>query len=313
MKLLIVDDDAINLDQLRRSAHDWGYDVETASDGVEAWTAIQKCHEPMLIIADWVMPKMDGVELCRRLRAFQPHHLRYIIMLTVRSDKNDIAAGLDAGADDYLTKPVHLKELQSRLSVGRRVLDYQYKLELLTEELMRTNQELHRMVAIDGLTCIANRRHFEQRCEEEWRRATRDETPLSLIMLDIDHFKKYNDTYGHLVGDDCLKRVAEVLAATAARAGDLAARYGGEEFAVLLPNTDSVGAAVVAEALRSAISALEIEHRGSPLAIVTASAGVATIYPCREESQAPEGLLERADRALYQAKAAGRNNVRQSV
>lgn len=313
MKLLIVDDDAINLDQLQQNVREWGYDIETAGNGLEAWNVIETCPEPMLIIADWVMPKMDGVELCRRLRAFQPHHLRYIIMLTVRSEKSDIAAGLDAGADDYLTKPVHLKELQSRLSVGRRVLEYQYKLELLTEELMRTNQELHRMVAIDGLTCIANRRHFEQRCEEEWRRATRDETPLSLIMMDIDYFKKYNDTFGHLMGDECLKKVAEVLAATAVRAGDLAARYGGEEFAVLLPNTDSVGAAVVAEALRSAISALQIEHSGSPLTIVTVSVGVSTAYPCREESQSPEVLLERADRALYRAKAAGRNNVRQSV
>lgn len=313
MKLLIVDDDTLNLSHLERSAREWGYEVETAGNGFEAWETIQKCPDPMLIIVDWVMPKMDGVELCRRLRAFQPHNLRYIIMLTVRSDKNDIAAGLDAGADDYLTKPVHLKELQSRLSVGRRVLEYQYKLETLTEELLRTNQELHRMVAIDGLTSIANRRHFEQRCEEEWRRATRDETPVSLIMIDIDYFKKYNDTYGHLVGDECLKKVAGILASTAARAGDLAARYGGEEFAVLLPNTDSVGTAVVAEALRSAISGLQIEHSGSPLAVVTVSAGIATVYPCREESQSPAVLLDRADRALYQAKAAGRNNVRQSV
>lgn len=310
MKLLIVDDEAINREWLQHNASAWGYAVETANNGLEAWEKLQSSPEPVIVLVDWVMPKMDGVELCRRLRVFQPRHLRYIIMLTVRGEAEDIAAGLDAGADDYLIKPVNLKELQSRLSVGKRVLDYQHKLENLTEELLRTNQELQRLIAIDGLTCIANRRHFEQRYEEEWRRAMRDEHQLSLIMIDIDHFKKYNDTYGHLAGDECLKKVAAVLADTAARAGDFAARYGGEEFVVLLPNTDSLGALVVAEALRSAISGLEIEHKATPLQILTVSAGVATVEPYREAG--PEVLIERADRALYQAKASGRNNVRQA-
>lgn len=311
MRLLIVDDDVINLENIRQKACGWGYDVETAVNGVEAWEKLQDCQEPIIVLVDWVMPKMDGVELCRKLRVFGRSHLRYVILFTVRDDKEDVAAGLDAGADDYLIKPVHPKELQSRLSVGKRVLEYQYMLEKLTEELIHTNQELQRMVAVDGLTGIANRRHFEQRYEEEWRRAARDGHALSLILLDIDYFKKYNDTYGHLAGDECLKKVAQVLAATAARAGDLAARYGGEEFAVLLPNTDSVGAAVVAEALRAAISQLDLEHKGSPLETITVSAGVATMYPYREDK--PEALILRADRALYQAKAAGRNNVRQSA
>jgi diguanylate cyclase (GGDEF)-like protein len=164
------------------------------------------------------------------------------------------------------------------------------------------------MVSTDGLTGIANRRHFEERYKDEWRRAMREEIPLAVIMIDIDYFKKYNDFYGHIGGDDCLRRVAQTLSRTISRAGDLVARCGGEEFAVLLPNTDNVGAIVVAEALRSAVNQLELEHYGSPSRLISISLGVAASFP-RQGGDSDE-LLKRADQALYQAKAAGRNNVR---
>jgi diguanylate cyclase (GGDEF)-like protein len=311
MKLLIVDDELISLAQLKNSITSWGYEVMTVIDSSRAWEVLREQREPMIVLMDWVMPGMDGVELCRKLQACSNRYYCYIIMLTVKSGKEDVAMGLDAGADDYLVKPVHPRELQSRLSVGRRVLEYQYTLEKLTEELVQANRELQRMAAVDGLTGVANRRHFEARYQDEWRRAKRDGYPLSLILIDIDHFKQYNDTYGHIAGDECLKKVAGVLAETITRAGDMVARYGGEEFAVLLPNTDSVGTAVVAEALRAAVSGMEVEHAGSDCKILTISIGAATVWPSQEADS--KELMAVTDRALYQAKAAGRNIVRQSV
>jgi len=308
MKLLLVDDEELSLAYLKQVVAQWGYDVVTASNGLQAWEYLQDEQEPVLAVVDWVMPVIDGVELCRRIKSHTRRCMIYVIMLTVRCDKEGIVLALNSGADDYISKPFHAEELQSRIHVGRRMLEYQYTLEKLTEELICANQELNRMVTIDGLTGIANRRHFEERYRGEWRRALREEIPLAVIMVDIDYFKKYNDFYGHMTGDECLKRIAAVLAETVSRAGDLVARYGGEEFVVLLPNTDNVGAIVVAEALRSAVNRLEVPHCGSPTQLLSISLGVATVYPQRENE--PEELLEKADRALYRAKAAGRNNVR---
>ena len=307
MKLLLVDDSRLNLTHLQQTVTPWGYEITTAKDGLEAWKWLQDQEEPVLALVDWIMPTMDGIELCKRLHASQQKSLHYIIMLTARGDKEEIAAALDAGADDYIIKPFHPKELQSRLQVGRRILENQYMLEKLTEELLEANEKLERMLMIDGITGIANRRHFDDRYQEEWRRAMRDGSSIAVIIADIDNFKKYNDAYGHLRGDACLRQVAEALAAVISRGGDLVARFGGEEFAVLLPNTDSVGAVVVAESLRSAVNRLAIEHKDSPFQTLTMSFGLAIGCPEREEG--PEKLLEKADKALYQAKAAGRNNV----
>ncbi len=307
MKLLLVDDSRLNLTHLQQTVTPWGYEITTAKDGLEAWKWLQDQEEPVLALVDWIMPTMDGIELCKRLHASQQKSLHYIIMLTARGDKEEIAAALDAGADDYIIKPFHPKELQSRLQVGRRILENQYVLEKLTKELLEANEKLERMLMIDGITGIANRRHFDDRYQEEWRRAMRDGSSIAVIIADIDNFKKYNDAYGHLRGDACLRQVAEALAAVISRGGDLVARFGGEEFAVLLPNTDSVGAVVVAESLRSAVNRLAIEHKDSPFQTLTMSFGLAIGCPEREEG--PEKLLEKADKALYQAKAAGRNNV----
>lgn len=311
MKLLLVDDEELSMAYLKEVVKPWGYEVITASDGLQAWEYLQNEQEPVLAVVDWVMPGMDGIELCRRIRDRAQGHMIYVIMLTVRSDKEGLVLALDSGADDYISKPFHAEELKSRLQVGRRMLEYQYTLACLTEELIQTNQELHRMVAIDGLTGIPNRRHFEERYKEEWRRAMRDEIPLAVIMIDIDYFKKYNDFYGHIAGDTCLKQVAQVLSQTISRAGDLVARCGGEEFVALLPNTDGVGAVVVAESLRSAVNRLALAHCGCPSQLLSISLGVASCFPQQRDN--PAELLKKADQALYQAKAAGRNNVRNIV
>lgn len=308
MKLLLVDDEELSMAYLKEVVKPWGYEVITASDGRQAWGLLENEQEPVLAVVDWVMPDIDGIELCRRIRDRAQGNLIYVIMLTVRSDKEGLVLALNSGADDYISKPFYAEELKSRLQVGRRMLEYQYTLSCLTDELIQANQELHRMVAIDGLTGIPNRRHFEERYKEEWRRAVRDGIPLAVIMIDIDYFKKYNDFYGHIAGDNCLKQVAQVLSDTISRAGDLVARCGGEEFVVLLPNTDSVGAVVVAEALRSAVNRLALAHCGSSSQLLSISLGVAAGLPQQGDNSAE--LLKKADRALYQAKAAGRNNVR---
>lgn len=312
MKVMIVDDEATTRAMLEPMIKEWGYEVSVAASGEDAWEALRGEPRPVIVVLDWVLPGMSGIDLCARLKKEKAMSQLYIILLTVKSGKDDIARGLDAGADDYIAKPVHPVELRSRLAVGRRILEYQYALDNLTHDLRAKNKELSSLLTIDGLTGIASRSLFTERLADEWRRAMREGTLLSLIMLDIDFFKAYNDTYGHLAGDECLKKVAQTISATIGRAGDLAARYGGEEFVVMLPNTDSLGTLVVAEAVRVAVATLGIEHKASTIhRYVTVSAGTATIVP--EEGLIPEALIAKADQALYLAKVSGRNQVRQAT
>jgi diguanylate cyclase (GGDEF)-like protein len=309
MRLLIVEDDPLYLTHLVEITKPWDYDILTAVNGLDAWHLInQSPAEPHLILLDWTMPELDGYDLCRKIKAMKNQHMYYVVMLTSKGHIEDLTASLDAGADDYIVKPAHPKELRSRLTAGRRILDCQYMMSQLTNELIQVNKELQRMVAVDGLTNIANRRHFDERFDGEWRRAIREQNFLSLLLIDLDYFKQYNDTYGHLAGDGCLKQVASILSTTASRAGDLVARYGGEEFVVLLPNTDAVGASVVAESLRCAISDLHIPHEKSPHPCLTASIGMATVMP--QSATSPSELLAQADQALYRAKQSGKNIVR---
>lgn len=310
MKLLIVDDDPLMRTKLIHLLTEWDYNAVAVGNGVQAWSLLQSQTEPVIVLLDWIMPEMNGIELCKKMQDHLYRNRFYIILVTSINTKAAIVTGLNSGADDFISKPVHAGELLSRIAVGRRALEYRHALETLTEELRSANRQLQQLATRDPLTGIANRRFFDEHFDAEWRRTLRDNQPLSMILLDLDFFKQYNDAYGHLAGDNCLRKVADTLGATINQAGDLVARFGGEEFSVLLPNTDHRGAAVVAEAIRSAIFKLNIKHEPSPYHRMTASLGTATVFPGTEA--APDGLIAMADAAMYQAKAAGRNTVKQA-
>jgi diguanylate cyclase (GGDEF)-like protein len=311
MKVLIVDAGTAARAKLERQIREWGYEVDQAAGGEEAWNAVKAESRPVLILADWKLPGFSGLELCAKLKQIKAVRQLYFILITPKGGKENIARGLEAGADDYIAKPVEDDELRSRLAIGRRILEYQHTLDNLTHELQSKNLELNKVMSLDGLTGIASRGYFEEKLAEEWRRAWREGSSLSLFLLDIDFFRAYNDTFGHSAGDEALRKVAKTLVASIGRAGDLAARYDGEVFAVILPNTDSLGALVVAEAVRVAIAALGIENKASSIhRHLTVSLGTATVIP--DEQYDYQALVTRAESALQMAKAAGRNNVKQA-
>jgi len=322
MSILIVDDLPSNRLLLTTILEDAGYtDLLTAESASEAFkylgiddpTDIVKRID--LILMDIGMPGIDGIEACRQIKSTK--HLRDIpiIMITAKTETRDLEAAFTAGATDYITKPVNAVELLARVELAlslKRELDCRSSREELMEvvrQLEEVNQKLLYLSSLDGLTGIANRRSFDESLDREWRRGIRYNTSLSLIMIDVDFFKAYNDTYGHQAGDDCLKQVAGALRSVVRRPGDLVARYGGEEFVVILPGTHLEGALVVAEALRVAVETLKIHHAGSELSRqITISLGVATTVPSRGSS--PAALVAAADQALYKAKQEGRNRVK---
>ena len=232
-------------------------------------------------------------------------------MVTAQTDNENLQRAFDAGAVDYVTKPINKIELLARV---RSVLNLKKEMDRrmeVTRQLEEANLRLQLLSSLDGLTGIANRRHFDEILQKEWRRGLRNIHPLSLILMDIDCFKPYNDNYGHLAGDDCLKQVAQILSNQAKRPGDLVARYGGEEFVMVLPETTVENAVNLAEDLLQAVKAPKIPHAYSRAdSIVTLSLGVATTIPDRDSS--PEDLIKKADQALYQAKKEGRSRVKAS-
>ncbi len=271
---------------------------------------------PDLILLDHVMSDIDGVEACRRIKAVEALRDIPIIMVTVETEEKTLKQAFAAGVVDYIMKPIRKVEFLARVSAGlhlKRELDArkarERELVEVTQRLEAANKMLLSRSALDGLTVIPNRRRFDEVLEHEWKRAMRTGRSLSVVLIDVDDFKPYNDTYGHQAGDHCLKRVAGVLSRGVKRPGDLVARYGGEEFAVVLPGTDVNGAIEMAETFREQIEACAMPHAQSRAGrVVTISAGVAAIVPARGDKSA--GLIEAADRALYQAKHEGRNRVR---
>ena len=287
---------------------DLGHSVDICDNGVEALERVDDSID--VIISDWMMPEMDGLELCRRLRRRVGGRYLYVILVTSKDASEDRWVGLEAGADDFLVKPMGKGDLRARLTVAERILTMQEKLtdtmaNLTTAyaELESANERLHALASTDGLTGIKNHRAFQESIRAEIAKAVRYGHPLSLLLLDIDNFKSYNDTFGHQSGDEVLKLVARIVAGFARRT-DQAARYGGEEFVVLLPETDAPGARRTAERIRAAIESGEW-----PVRPVTASFGASTLLELETD---PTQLVERADQALYASKRAGRNRVTHS-
>lgn len=292
-RILIVDDAATNIEILNEVLGA-EYDSLFAMDGATALRLAVE-QEPDLILLDVVMPGLDGHEVCQRLKADPRTKGIPVIFISGLSDVADEAKGLEIGAIDYITKPFSPPIVRARVRNHLQLKRYQDMLE--------------RLSVLDGLTGIANRRRFDEAIDHEWLRARRLGTTMSLIIIDVDCFKLYNDNYGHAAGDECLKQVARVLAEGVRRPSDLVARYGGEEFVVIMPETDAAGAIVIAETLRRAVLALALPHAFSLAGdVVSVSVGGATVVPAHQAYGTDE-LVKLADARLYEAKNAGRNRV----
>ncbi|MCG7531243.1 diguanylate cyclase [Psychrobium sp. MM17-31] len=300
MKLLIADDSKVSRMMLQSITQEWGYDVVLAEDGEQAWQIMQQENPPALLLLDWEMPKRNGVEVCEQVIAQNPEHPPYVMLLTSRTSPNDIVEGLSRGANDYIAKPFDSDELKVRLQVGKRMIEIQNKLKdtLAEVTLLATN---------DSLTGIFNRRAVLEMIPREIKRVERLDQILCVGMCDIDHFKKINDTYGHLVGDEVIKEVTKRMQ-HALRDYDLIGRYGGEEFVIVTP-IDQIDARVVYQRVCDNVSRTPFLI-GEHVIDVTISCGV-SVYS--EDDNYDESLvIGRADKALYQAKEAGRNRVVQA-
>ncbi len=261
-----------------------------------------------LILMDLMMPEMDGIQACHQIKSNPRFFDVPIIMVTAEESTESLKEAFEAGAIDYVNKPVNRVELMARVKSALRLKQETDRRKAREFELLELTEQLRKLSVVDGLTGIANRRNFDEELTRIWRRAQREGAPVSLVLIDIDHFKKYNDHYGHLAGDDCLRRVAQALQHAVKRPFDLVARYGGEEFAVVLPDTGIPGAKRLAEEMRNAVEALDIAHAASPVSgRVTISSGAAAMAP--EAGAQPDLLIAAADACLYEAKLAGRNRV----
>ncbi len=298
--VLIAEDDPIFRRILENWFKRWDYCVTTVENGLDAWEVLQRDGAPQLAILDWMMPGMDGIELCRRIRSRDQGTYLYVLLLTAKDNKQDMIAGLEAGADDYLTKPFDVDELRARVWAGRRILDLQ-------AALIRAHDELQFAAAHDPLTALWNRGAILDLLKREVSRRQRTGDALGVIMADIDYFKKINDTHGHLVGDAVLQEVTRRLAASV-RPYDVVGRYGGEEFLIVFPGCTGPNLILGAERLRHCIADQPIETSVGQIP-VTLSLGLASVEQDEKETLDCETFLRIADEALYVAKARGRNRV----
>ena len=299
MRILIVDDDEDYLRLLRMILERQGHLVYEAANGLQAWNRLQT-EAISFVITDWMLPELDGVELIRRIRKANFPYYTYLILLTAKKSLNDIVDGLEAGADDYLTKPFDISEFRARIGIGERILN-------LEARLRESLQQLASLASHDSLTGLLSRRALYEIIEIEQARTRNAGIPLSVVMIDLDHFKLINDQYGHLVGDEALCQVAKTIMERK-RSSDHAGRWGGEEFLLVLPGANVQEAGYVAERMRIAIRLLAIPLKDGRAVSVRASLGAASTIPGEEFSL--ERLVEGADKALYMAKAAGRDLVK---
>lgn len=296
MRILIAEDDLTSRTALAGVLKKEGHEVEATCNGAQAWQALQQPGAPELVILDWMMPEMDGPDVIGRVRALETERQPYILMLTTRGEKSDIIAGLEAGANDYLSKPFDLGELRARIEVGRRMVEMQ-------GALIESREALAHQATHDALTGLLNRRAILDRLNREVSRGRRSGESWAVGMCDIDHFKQINDTYGHQTGDDVLRGFARILG-KCLRQYDSVGRMGGEEFLLIAPMTPKADSGVPFKRLCMCISESKIPTRSGMLS-VTVSIGVATATTGSTADQ----ILEAADTALYRAKHGGRNRV----
>jgi diguanylate cyclase (GGDEF)-like protein len=317
--ILIIDDNPTNLRVAVESLEASGFTVLVAQDGESGYKRAGYA-DPHLILLDILMPKLDGIETCLRLKADSKTQQIPVIFMTALNSTQDKVKGFEVGAVDYITKPIQQEELLARVTTHVKMQELtrqlqrknqqlqQQALELQTakRDLEAANRQLQQLANVDSLTGVANRRRFDGYLVHFWQLLSEQKSPLSLILCDIDYFKRYNDLYGHLAGDSCLQTVARTIQQTVKRPQDLLARYGGEEFAIILPHTDASGAAYLARSIQQAIDRLQLNHAGSEIGDrITMSLGICTHIPHQDIDC--NLLVFAADRALYQAKKNGRN------
>jgi len=306
-KILIADDSIVSRHLLEATLRRWGYEVAVACDGAEAWAMLERDGAPALAILDWVMPVMTGPEVCTKLRALAREEYTYILLLTSKNQKEDLIAGMSAGADDYIVKPFEPQELQVRLEAGKRILK-------LHDALLAAQKKLFKQATYDELTNLFNRSRILESLRTELARAARERLPVGIVLADIDKFKIVNDTFGHDVGDAVLREAARRMQQSI-RGYDSLGRYGGEEFLLVLPGCDLGCAAQQAERLRLAVceepmhlSGIDSPDGSSDFKLpISASFGCTTYHPGTPTTV--EALIKLADEALYDAKRMGRNRV----
>jgi two-component system, cell cycle response regulator len=298
MKILIADDEAMSRRLLQKTLERAGYQVSTAENGREAADQLCGLGGPKLALLDWEMPKLDGPGVCREVRKKKEHSYIYMVLLTSKEAKEDIVAGLESGADDYLVKPFDTAELKARLRTGLRILD-------LENRLVEAREEMRFKASHDALTTLWNRGVVMELMGQELSRSHRENGTTVIVLCDIDHFKSVNDSFGHLIGDEVLRETAKRLLASV-RSYDFVGRYGGEEFLVVLNNCDPAFAMARAEEIRNTIAQHPVETSSGP---VTVTMSLGLLLSHEWGSRSVEELLHEADKALYSAKAAGRNCV----
>ncbi len=309
MKILVADDDATSRLILQVALRSLGHECHAVSDGAQAWDAF-RIHRPDVVISDWMMPGLTGLELCRNVRAHAPGSYTYFIMVTGQGGLDEILTGMGAGADDYLLKPLDPDDLHARLIAAARVTSLHRQLAHQRTELERLNDELAAIARMDPLTGLRNRRALDEDLDLLEARVTRYGHSYCMALLDVDHFKSYNDTYGHQAGDRILQTVATQLKQQA-RGGDAIYRYGGEEFLCIFPEQSLATGTLAVQRMRIGLERLAIAHADNPVGVLTISAGMAMLDPGYARSASE--VLKEADEALYRAKQLGRNRVEQPV
>lgn len=298
MKVLVAEDDPVLRTLLETLLSDWGYEVQLAVDGNEAWRVLQGRDAPELVVLDWLMPGMDGIDICRELRSRPSSRYVYVLLLTSRDTKKDVVIGLESGVDDYLTKPFNSEELRARITAGKRIVNLQ-------QHLLTVQEELRERATRDTLTSLWNRATIMDMFSNELDRSARTGQPLGMILADVDHFKRVNDTFGHHSGDASLRDIARRLSATV-RSYDAVGRVGGDEFLILLPGCDTQAVAALSSRIQSVMSS-------TPVTLLQGVTSMALSMGAGSTSELPErdvdALFRIVDELVYEAKRAGRNRV----